>query len=134
MKLNSSEAVARVLMLFGVVVVGFGAYLALSHNPDAFLALLIPFFLTIPGVLVVLLVFIPIENAGAKRGVRWISFLVIPLAAAALPWVLLIPRFNYTRDAVEGAAMLSGVAVILSLGWIATRIIYAAFSHAEKDS
>ena len=73
--LRATEILVRFLMQLGITTVGFWLFISQSRSSDAGLALIYPFFLGIPGIIVILIIFAPIEAAGIKRGARWISLI-----------------------------------------------------------
>jgi hypothetical protein len=128
-----TEVIVRFLMQLVITVAGFWIYLARSQSSDAGLILYIPFFLGIPGLVVLLLVFAPLERLGVWMGRRWLFLAFIPLVGAAIPWAL-YPFAGNTQNFLNGVAMLSPIGFIWGLVWIATWPIYAAFSPRPDGS
>jgi hypothetical protein len=108
----------------GITAIGCWAFIALSRSADAGLILIYPFFLGIPGAIVTLAVFVPVEAAGVRRRARWISLLLIPLVGAAVPWFL-FPLAGNLHNFVEGTVQLSWIGLVWGFLWVVTRPAYA---------
>ena len=129
--LRATEILVRFLMQLDITAVGFWLFISQSRSSNAGLALIYPLFLGIPGIIVILIIFAPIEAAGIKRGARWISLIAIPLVAAALPW-LLFPFAGNLNNFIQGSVPLSGIGFVWGFLWVITRPIYAVFKPASS--
>jgi hypothetical protein len=89
-------------------------------------ALVYPLLLGIPGIIVSLAAFVPIEVVGIRWSARWVSFILIPLVGAVAPW-LDFPLHGDLNNFIEAAQQQATVGFIWRLLWGLTRIIYATF-------
>lgn len=82
---DTREFVVRLIAQFGLVASGIILFLLTSHQQDALLILIFPFFFGIPALLLIALIFAPFEHALTKSGHRWVCYLAIPAVGAILP-------------------------------------------------
>jgi hypothetical protein len=122
-----SEIVLRFVMQIGVTTALIAGYMMLhSANSEAGLILMLPFFLGIPGLLVILLIFLPVEVAAIRWAKRWVALVLHPVIGAAVPW-LLYPIAGNTQNFLNGAQMLTPLGLMWGILWSATALVYVAF-------
>jgi hypothetical protein len=92
---------------------------------------MIPFFLGIPGGLVILIIFVPLEFA-LKHRPLWMSSIAIPLAGAAVPW-LVVPVLSPAKNAVDATWMISGIGLAWGILWAITRLFFRRSDLAQAD-
>jgi hypothetical protein len=89
-------------------------------------ALVFPIILGIPGIIVTVAMFVPIEVVGIRWSARWASLIFIPFVGAAAPW-LDFPLHGDLNNFIEAARQETTFGFIWGLLWGLTRIVYAAF-------
>jgi hypothetical protein len=101
-----------------------------SHGAEGRMILVIPLFLGIPGLIVSLCVFAPLELIAIHHGSRWIALTLLPFVGAIVPW-LLYPMAKNTGNFIAASTMLSGYGFLWGVLWAATRLFYRGDKGAK---
>ena len=116
-------------MQLGVVAALTAGFIVLSGDQQAGLILVYPFFLGIPGIAVILLVFLPFEAIAIRYDKRWLALLLHPALGAAVPWIL-YPLAGNTGNFLSAMQMLTPLGFVWGLLWSATGAVYVGLRRS----
>ncbi len=122
--MTAGEVVARLLLQIFFVVIMLSILLIVSRSPDAGVIFGLAIILAIPGIIVTLVLYVPIEAACLRRQWRGLSWVLVPLGGVVAPW-LLFPFSGNTNNFLAGVLGLSPLGAFWGLFWIITRPIYS---------
>ena len=128
--MRASEAFIRILIQLAGVAVLCAAFIMFSGSQDAALILILPFFLGIPGVVVIPLIFVPVEAFAIRRNKRWVALLLHPALGAAIPWAL-YPFAGNRDNFFNGIEMVMYLGLGWGLLWSATWVCYVAYGGGK---
>lgn len=117
------EFFIRLILQIAICATAITLFIVTANSSDAGLILMLPFFLGIPALLCTALVLAPMEGILDRRGAgRW-TYILVPLLAALVPW-LLFPLARNMTNFITGAKGLSVYAFLWGILWMATRLLY----------
>jgi len=117
------EFCIRLILQIAICTMVIAFFIVSSRSHDAALILYLPFFLGIPALLCTGLVLAPMEALLGRRGAGGWIYILVPLLAALVPW-LLFPLARNLGTFINGSMHLSVYAFLWGMLWMATRLLY----------